>query len=85
MIADTKAIKRIAKRLANQPEQINNSALPAGSPMYFYCKICGHQSDRLPESYTCRPRQYCEDCQDIKKANPRISDKSLIEMVKELS
>jgi hypothetical protein len=83
LIKDTRALIRLAKRLAKRPEQINNSRLPAGSAMYFYCKICGHFSDMLPESYTCRPQQYCDDCTDLKKVNPDITDASLVQMAKE--
>lgn len=52
-------------RRANAPKRINNAELYAGSPMYFYCVHCGHQSDVLPESYTGRPKSKCHFCQDL--------------------
>ena len=64
-IADQKALRALAKRLANKPDQVDNSSLHAGSPMFFYCKVCEHESDRLPESYTRRPVQHCNPCQEL--------------------
>lgn len=61
-----KALAAFEKRKANPPEQVDNSSLYAGSPMYYYCRMCGHQSDVLPESHLSRPRQLCIDCQLIK-------------------
>jgi CRISPR/Cas system-associated protein Cas10 (large subunit of type III CRISPR-Cas system) len=55
-------------RKANPPKQIDNSSLYAGSPMYFYCKYCGHESDILPESYTERPNHICSSCKPLVKA-----------------
>jgi hypothetical protein len=60
------ALAALKQRRANQPSQINNASLPAGSPMYFYCISCGHLSDQLPESYTCTPKKLCEECQALK-------------------
>lgn len=52
-------------RQANRPERIRNDTLPlpAGSPMYFYCRVCGHESDVMPENYTSNPRSVCTECQ----------------------
>lgn len=58
----TEAIAAFKERVANQPEHINNASLYAGSPMYFYCRHCGHESDVLPESYTTRPKRECSGC-----------------------
>jgi uncharacterized OB-fold protein len=60
------ALKALAKRRAHQPKQIDNASLYAGSPMYFYCRSCGHLSDTKPEGYLSPPRRLCEDCQDLK-------------------
>ncbi len=60
------ALQALAERRANKPEQINDSQLPAGSPMHFYCISCGHQSDRLPENYTSPPKELCTECQALK-------------------
>jgi hypothetical protein len=59
------ALKALAERRANPPKQVDNSSLYAGSPMYFYCRCCGHLSDVLPESYTTRPKSLCSDCNDL--------------------
>lgn len=47
-------------------EQVNNSDLPAGSPMYFYCLYCGGLTDCLPESYIGKPRRVCEPCEVLR-------------------
>lgn len=83
-IKDTAALRRLAHRLNNPKEQINNGRLPAGSPMYFYCKMCEYQSDVKPESYTTSPRKYCGSCQELLDANPGITPTSLVEMAKGL-
>lgn len=77
------ALKRLAKRLATQPEQINNATLRAGSPMYFYCRLCGHCSDILPESYTTSPKKYCDECAELHRVASGITDTSLIEMAQQ--
>lgn len=44
--------------------QIDNGRLYAGSPMYFYCKFCGAQTDVLPENYIfSTPSRVCSECQ----------------------
>ena len=53
-------------RRANQPEQIDNASLPAGSQMYFYCKSCGHIADIKPESYITAVKKLCDECQAMK-------------------
>lgn len=57
------------KRKKNRPKRINNADLPAGSPMYFYCRYCGHDSDCLPEGYSPHidggPRRVCDKCQEL--------------------
>lgn len=60
------ALKGLAKRRAHRPKQVDNGALYAGSPMYYYCKSCGHTADILPEEHTNRPRQLCKECQALK-------------------
>lgn len=62
------ALAALAQRKANVPPQINNASLYAGSPMYFYCQLCGHQSDVVPELYIPShnyPKKYCAACQPI--------------------
>jgi len=44
-------------------KQIDNSSLPAGSPMYYYCHGCGIQVAVLPETWFLNaPPNYCESC-----------------------
>lgn len=59
------ALEALAARRANRPEQIDNSRLPAGSPMYFYCKSCGHTAAVLPENYLTPPPALCKACKAI--------------------
>lgn len=54
------------KKKAQGTVRVRNEDLYAGSPMYFYCKYCGLESDVLPESYTERPRKVCNPCQSMK-------------------
>lgn len=60
------ALKALAHRRAHKPKQIDNASLYAGSPMYFYCKSCGHLADTKPESYTTPPKKLCGECQALK-------------------
>lgn len=43
-------------------EQVNNSHLPAGSPMYYYCRHCRKHTETLPESHLKRPKTVCDPC-----------------------
>lgn len=60
------ALQELEKRKGSKPEKVNNSSLPAGSYMYFYCKSCGHLSDSLPENYMGKPKDLCNECQSLK-------------------
>ena len=60
------ALKALAKRRKDKPKQIDNASLFAGSPMYFYCVSCGHESDVLPEDFLNRPKKLCAKCQALK-------------------
>lgn len=62
------ALKQVKERRKTAPEKINNASLPAGSPMTFYCRTCGHISDMLPECYVNPPRRLCQECQAMKDA-----------------
>lgn len=62
------AIKALADRRANPPEQKDNHSLPAGSPMYYYCKSCGHLSDVKNEGwFLYPPARLCKECQALKE------------------
>lgn len=51
-----------ARRMRFWGHQIDNATLYAGSPMYFYCRHCGVETERLPETYTCIPLTLCGSC-----------------------
>ena len=61
----TDAFEALEHRRDNKPDKIDNGALHAGEPMYFYCKHCGALSDVLPEEYVERPKKVCDDCQKM--------------------
>ena len=66
MLTQEAALKALAERRQNKPKQIDNGRLRAGSPMYFYCRSCGHQSDCLDELYQPgpnTPKKLCAECQ----------------------
>ncbi len=60
------ALIALAERKSNPPEQIDNSSLYAGSPMFFYCKIC-EGTIVLPESFTCAVPKLCVECNFLKE------------------
>lgn len=66
MTPKQKAMQALKERQANKPEQIDNSRLHAGSPMYYYCRLCGHTADVLSESHTSPPKKLCGNCQHMK-------------------
>lgn len=49
----------------NKGKQINNGNLPAGSPMYYYCKFCGCHTETLPECHYSAPKTTCEPCKAL--------------------
>lgn len=64
----TNALNQFARRrlYAAQIEKIDNAELPAGSPMYFYCRQCGIPTEVLPEDYVFPPTSECSQCQGLK-------------------
>ena len=60
------ALKALWARRKNRPEHINNASLSVGSPMYYYCKSCGHLAEVLPESHFSTPKKLCDECQALK-------------------
>lgn len=60
------ALIALAERKSNPPEQIDNASLYAGSPMFFYCKIC-EGTIVLPESFTCAVPKLCVECDFLKE------------------
>ncbi len=49
--------------------QVNNASLPAGSPMYYYCKFCGDPTEVLPEGHWSKPKTTCDPCQKLVDEN----------------
>ena len=54
------------RRLAAGIEKTENADLPAGSPMYFYCRHCGLPIEILPEDYVFPPTTECSQCRGLK-------------------
>jgi hypothetical protein len=48
-------------------DRIDNSALPAGSPMYYYCRECRAFLTALPEEHFTPAPSLCEDCKRLKE------------------
>lgn len=48
-----------------EKKRVDNSKLPAGSPMYFDCIGCG-QDIVVPETYLHKP-DLCDECDAMKK------------------
>lgn len=57
------ALAQFEKRVKeNAGKQVNNSSLPAGSPMFYYCRFCGAHICTLPELHTQFVRDICTPC-----------------------
>lgn len=56
----------LKQRREHPPKKVDNASLYAGSPMYFYCKSCGWESDVKPEGYLTAPAKLCDFCQRMK-------------------
>ena len=62
-----KALKALAERKARgaKTKQIDNSALHAGSPMYYYCRLCRLLAAKLHEEHTEPVPPHCTECQKL--------------------
>jgi hypothetical protein len=47
-------------------KRVDNSALPAGSPMTYYCRSCGDISGVLPEAHSEPVPDLCGRCFSLK-------------------
>jgi hypothetical protein len=71
MLATTQGKEHALKMLAERREKararrpIDNSALPAGAPMFFPCDTCGTYI-AVPESYLSKP-DLCEECEALRR------------------
>lgn len=61
------ALKQFKKRKkANSKQaQVDNSSLPAGSPMTYYCKYCGDKTAVLPEEHVETAPTVCKACEAL--------------------
>mgnify|MGYP000632417820 CR=1 FL=1 len=46
----------------NRGKQRDNGSMPAGSPMYYYCRHCLVHTETLPELHIRAPRVVCNAC-----------------------
>lgn len=56
------------RRQANVGSQVDNSKLPAGSNMYYYCQACGAHTATRPELWyedKDLPPKFCPTCNDL--------------------
>lgn len=63
------ALAKLAERKANAPVPIDNASLPAGAPMYYYCRGCGALTAIKPETWVDNPPpKYCAECRPLVEA-----------------
>lgn len=69
MIFDEKlALKNYLERKdENMGKQRDNGSLPAGSPMFYYCRYCGVHTETLPELHTRTPNTRCTACRVLEE------------------
>lgn len=60
------ALAALEARKMSAPNRVDNASLPQGSPLYFYCTVCGHPSDVVPEASMITPKQLCPACESMK-------------------
>lgn len=73
--------KAFAERVEKYKDTVkDNSMLPAGSPILWWCTYCGDVSDRRPENYDPRdygaPSRVCGNCLHMFNAGGKF-DRSL--------
>ena len=56
---------RRKKFVDEKVKKVNNSTLPAGSPVFTYCRHCGIPLEKLPEDYLFRPYSTCSQCSGL--------------------
>lgn len=59
---------RQRRQHAQQVEKFRNDELPAGSPIYFYCRYCGLPTEVLREDFVFPPFGECSQCRGLKDA-----------------
>jgi hypothetical protein len=59
------ALRQFAERRATKPVAVDQSSLPAGTDMTFYCRGCGHICDVKAEEYIFPPYVHCSECRGL--------------------
>jgi hypothetical protein len=59
------AVEALAWRRRMAPPQVDNSQMPAGAQMIYYCRTCGHVCDIKHEAYIFPPYRHCSECQAL--------------------
>lgn len=68
------------KEVAKDIERVNNSDLPAGAPMYYYCRLCGSEVDVLSETHVGPSPKLCNyPCQQLVDANWSEQEQGFVE------
>jgi hypothetical protein len=66
---EQRLIEQYWERVAHKPEPVKNEDLPAGSPMHYYCRYCGHHTMSIGEGdFMTRVERVCEGCQKLEDA-----------------
>lgn len=64
LLNKAEALALLKERREHPPTKIDNASLHAGSPMYYYCRSCGWESDIKPEGWFLgKPKTLCDMCQ----------------------
>jgi len=53
------------KNFVQAKKKIDNSTLPAGVPVFTYCRHCGIPIEKLPEDYLFCPYFKCSQCSGL--------------------
>jgi hypothetical protein len=73
------AISALEIRRSDRPKQKDNASLHAGSMMYYYCRMCGHESDVRGEGDFSPVRHYCNSCEKMRTAGWVDDEKRFVE------
>jgi hypothetical protein len=60
---DDHLIRFVERCIEHVGKRIDNTSLPAGSPMHYYCRHCSAPTETLPEPHRQRPVTVCAPCQ----------------------
>lgn len=56
---------RDRKQANSKKERVNNASLRAGSPMYYYCKVCGEEQILSKDHLASEIKQQCDKCKKL--------------------